>query len=590
MFSTIAGCSVVVLASCIFMAIFSQFKSCDGSPIKRSPSTIHIGGKPRSISFSGCGFLGVYHIGVASCLKQHAPKLVKNFERIYGCSAGSIIGAMMLTDVCFGEVCYRTMKIVSDARSRYLGPLSPGFKLNEALIRDLRVGLPENAHELATGKLFISLTRVCDGKNVIVSEYASREELIQVLICSCFVPFYSGLIPPKYRGVRYVDGGLSNNLPADDDTITVSPWSGDSDICPRNDGSVSLLDMSFVNTSIQLTASNLYRCTTMLFPQPAEQLKDFCSQAFRETVQYLCAHGLFETEHPHRRNLSFSAQLNKLTERRNMTRRISATAQRSRKQPDLRNIQEEMSDEDCDDSSSVTSHNSSVTSHSSSVTSSDAVELTTDSDVGLKMKAFEECFDENDNEWDSEAPAKPEGAKVFTVIHSYPLDSDHVLKLEFHLPPPVLQALEAAFEQNSFISRLPLIKLLWSARQSIIVRIPLENAYSLACFVLSHASKIPSDLRWLARHLRHLVMTLHEFLKASGEALLLKIRSASGCTMMRLQTLSQQLAITLQLLLKALAGCSGVSSHSWLRPMMGYLGSVDKLATISNVAGMLTSA
>jgi hypothetical protein len=40
--------------------------------------------------------------------------------------------------------------------------------------------LPENAHELCTNKLFISLTRYSDFKNVVVSEFETREELIQV--------------------------------------------------------------------------------------------------------------------------------------------------------------------------------------------------------------------------------------------------------------------------------------------------------------------------------------------------------------------------------------------------------------------------
>lgn len=40
--------------------------------------------------------------------------------------------------------------------------------------------LPENAHEIASGRLHISLTRVSDFKNIIVSEYTSKEDLIEV--------------------------------------------------------------------------------------------------------------------------------------------------------------------------------------------------------------------------------------------------------------------------------------------------------------------------------------------------------------------------------------------------------------------------
>lgn len=63
-------------------------------------------------------------------------------------------------------------------------------------------------------------------------------------MASAFVPFFSGFIPPKLGNVRYMDGGFSNNLPIlDENTITVSPFCGESDICPR-DSSVQLFHVS----------------------------------------------------------------------------------------------------------------------------------------------------------------------------------------------------------------------------------------------------------------------------------------------------------------------------------------------------------
>uniref|UniRef100_A0A4W5PHT2 PNPLA domain-containing protein n=1 Tax=Hucho hucho TaxID=62062 RepID=A0A4W5PHT2_9TELE len=57
--------------------------------------------------------------------------------------------------------------------------------------------LPADAHLRASGRLCVSLTRVSDGKNVLVSEFDSDEELLQALLCSCFIPFYCGVIPPS---------------------------------------------------------------------------------------------------------------------------------------------------------------------------------------------------------------------------------------------------------------------------------------------------------------------------------------------------------------------------------------------------------
>lgn len=41
--------------------------------------------------------------------------------------------------------------------------------------------LPDDAHKRATGKLHISLTRVSDGQNVIMSKFETKEDLIKVI-------------------------------------------------------------------------------------------------------------------------------------------------------------------------------------------------------------------------------------------------------------------------------------------------------------------------------------------------------------------------------------------------------------------------
>lgn len=58
---------------------------------------------------------------------------------------------------------------------------------------------------------------------------------IQVLLASAFIPIFSGFVPPYVGEYRYMDGGFTDNLPIlDTNTITVSPFSGLSDICPRD--------------------------------------------------------------------------------------------------------------------------------------------------------------------------------------------------------------------------------------------------------------------------------------------------------------------------------------------------------------------
>ncbi|XP_071665134.1 patatin-like phospholipase domain-containing protein 2 isoform X2 [Patagioenas fasciata] len=154
-----------------------------------------------NISFAGCGFLGVYHVGVASCLQEHAPFLVANARKVYGASAGALTATALVSGACLGEAGASIIRVSKEARKRFLGPLHPSFNLVKTIRMCLSKTVPENGHEVAAGRLGISLTRVSDGENVILSDFNSKEELIQACICSTFIPVYCGLIPPTLRGV-----------------------------------------------------------------------------------------------------------------------------------------------------------------------------------------------------------------------------------------------------------------------------------------------------------------------------------------------------------------------------------------------------
>ena len=75
-----------------------------------------------NISFAGCGFLGVYHIGVASCLREHAPFLVANATHIYGASAGALTATALVTGACLGELGLRAGPGVCSCAQGILGP------------------------------------------------------------------------------------------------------------------------------------------------------------------------------------------------------------------------------------------------------------------------------------------------------------------------------------------------------------------------------------------------------------------------------------------------------------------------------------
>lgn len=58
-----------------------------------------------NFSFAGCGFLGIYHVGVASCLKQHAPQLVEK-ATFLGASAGALVSTCLMCGIDIGGFIY----------------------------------------------------------------------------------------------------------------------------------------------------------------------------------------------------------------------------------------------------------------------------------------------------------------------------------------------------------------------------------------------------------------------------------------------------------------------------------------------------
>jgi len=239
-----------------------------------------------NVSFAGCGFLGLYHVGVASCLKTYAPQLY--LRKVAGASAGSMAAVALLADLPLGEMTSNVLKIATEARKRTLGPFSPSFNITQIIADGLIKMLPDDVHLKVNGKLHVSLTKVYDGKNILVSQFESKQEVIDVVLASTFIPIFSGWLPPRYRGTRVIDGGYSDNLPIlDGQTITVSPFCGSSDICPQDDYMLNVLQVQIAGSSIELSKENLFRLSRVLLPPDPEVLSKYCKQGFDDALRFL---------------------------------------------------------------------------------------------------------------------------------------------------------------------------------------------------------------------------------------------------------------------------------------------------------------
>lgn len=159
-----------------------------------------------NLSFAGCGFLGVYHIGVMSCIRRFAPHLYTN-RPVSGASAGAIAAAFLICDVPTEKCTEYLMGIVNKSRVYNLGAFDPRYRITDYLQEGMEILLPTDAHVLCSGRLFISMTHQKSHKNVVISTYKSREDLIRVILCSSFIPVFGGFTVPTYNG------DVSHNIP-----------------------------------------------------------------------------------------------------------------------------------------------------------------------------------------------------------------------------------------------------------------------------------------------------------------------------------------------------------------------------------------
>nr|XP_048300519.1 patatin-like phospholipase domain-containing protein 5 isoform X2 [Myodes glareolus] len=246
-----------------------------------------------SLSFAGAGFLGLYHVGATQCLRQRAPCILQGARRFYGSSAGALNALSIVCGKSADFCCSSLLGMVKQVERLSLGIFHPAYGPIEHIRKQLQDTLPENCHILASQRLGISMTRWYDGQNFIVTDFATRDELIQALVCSLYFPFYCGTIPPEFRGERYIDGALSNNLPFSDSptTITVSPFYGTVDICPQS-RSGSLYELTAFNASFQISTINFFQGFISLFPPKPEVVADYCRQGYLDALRFLERRGL----------------------------------------------------------------------------------------------------------------------------------------------------------------------------------------------------------------------------------------------------------------------------------------------------------
>ena len=197
----------------------SRLLYSDGGDINSSSSSS--GGDRTSVAdidivISGGGLKGYFMAGASAILQKELIKNNVKIARVAGASAGAWAGMFLLTGVTTAhwlETYYACLE-------RDTVPILDVYK---GLWEWFRHTMPRNAHEMCTGKLFISLTVLSNWgtvRNRIVSNYDNNEELFEVCMASSCIPYLTTAQRTwLFRGEHVLDGGITNNTPVFTDGI-----------------------------------------------------------------------------------------------------------------------------------------------------------------------------------------------------------------------------------------------------------------------------------------------------------------------------------------------------------------------------------
>ncbi|GFS27658.1 patatin-like phospholipase domain-containing protein 4 [Elysia marginata] len=208
------------------------------------------------------------------------------------------------------EVGEQLQALARELRSRPLGALTPGYSFARALRLLLDDVLPEDAHLLVSGKLHISLTAAAgqsggggergkkkSASNELMTDFDTREELVEALVATSYIPLYAGLKMPVIRGKKYMDGCFSDNMPSFSTgrTITVSPFDGRSDIAPKagQEAQKKAHFISLLNQEYQVNVRNMKKGAHVFFPPKRHVMQEYYNLGRFDASRFLIREGLY---------------------------------------------------------------------------------------------------------------------------------------------------------------------------------------------------------------------------------------------------------------------------------------------------------
>lgn len=228
--------------------------------------------KTSSFAMSGCGWLTPFYFGVVQ--KMQEAGYITEKSLVAGTSGGSL-GALVAVSGISPRL---GLKLMTDMS------LDKSFKNNIdlGLKTLLPPVLPDDIVKRSNGRLHVCVTKLWPnptGSPHIISTFSSKEDLVDTVAASCFIPFYSA--PSSFftkivsRPLEYfIDGGVFGFMPPIGD-VRVSPFSI---VSLRRPPNIRIKPSVFSGPRL---------LTWVLTPAPPDVLEELYNEGYRAAEEWI---------------------------------------------------------------------------------------------------------------------------------------------------------------------------------------------------------------------------------------------------------------------------------------------------------------
>ncbi|TVU24720.1 hypothetical protein EJB05_27173, partial [Eragrostis curvula] len=198
-----------------------EVEARDGVVWEQRPEDVEAERRRRELtspgfSFSAAGLLFPYHIGVAQCLIDRG--YITERTPLAGSSAGAIICAVIASGNTMQDCLQVTKDLADNCRTK-----GTAFRLGAVLRDVLDKFLPDDLHIRCNGRIRIAITQLSwRPRGLLVDQFDSKEDVINAVVTSSFIPGYLAPRPATYfRNRLCIDGGLTLFMPPTSASETV---------------------------------------------------------------------------------------------------------------------------------------------------------------------------------------------------------------------------------------------------------------------------------------------------------------------------------------------------------------------------------